>query len=484
MSTTVAPSRLDDARGAGGLAGVANRIGLTTDPLRISLFLLTFITVSRIHNHFTLIGKLRPGLLLVAATTVYAFLYPRYLVRGSLFKHWPPRVVAALGAIAVASAIFGISMGNSAKYLMDEYSKVLVYGFLLVAGLRNARDVYTIALAYALACIVLVYFAQFVFGVSKSYGSAVTRLSDLYTYDANDLGLVLTVGMALTLLVVPFTRNVWLRLALMANMVGIASSIARSGSRGAFLGLLVVGVGLLFLARTVSVAKRIGIVVAAIGALAITAPPGYWEQMQTIVNPSEDYNMSSKDGRKELAKRGLGYMMKYPVFGLGIANFRRAECTISEKAMNTDPGKGVKCTAPHNTWVQAGAETGFLGLAAFASLVLGGIVAMLRLRKRLPRAWARGDQEQRFLYNATGYVSLAMLGFAVTCTFLTFAWGDPVYILAALMAGLYRAADDRLARDGAGASLAAEQAAPQPAVRTWRGGLPPHALAGTRAAGS
>lgn len=460
---------------ASRVGDAVTRIGLSTDPMRLSLFLLTIITVSRVHQHYPILAKLRPGLLLVAATTVYAFLYPKYLVKGSIFKYWPPRAVAAFGFWALLSGVFGISLGNSFKFVMDEYSKTLVYGFLLVAALRNAKDVYTIVLAYALSSTILVYFSQFVFQTSKHYGSAVTRLSNLYTYDANDLGLVLIIGLGMTLLAIPFTANRWVRWLLLVNTLGIASSIARSGSRGAFLGILFFGIGLLVLARTVSVPKRIGIVFAAIAALVLTAPPGYWEQMQTLVNPSQDYNMSSKDGRKELAKRGVGYMMTYPAFGLGINNFAKAECTISPKAKEHVTGTGLRCTPPHNTWVQAGAETGFPGLVIFCALVLGGIGAMLGLRRRLPRTWVRGDQEQRFLYNATGYLALSLLGFAVTCTFLTFAWTDPVYILAALMAGVYRAADDRLARDAAagwaGGAVAAESA---PAVRWWRGGLPPH----------
>lgn len=442
---------------------------MATDPLRISLFLLTLISISRIHQHVAIIGKLRPALLLVAATAGYAFLYPRYLVSGSILRTWPARMMAAMGVIAGLSAIFGISLGNSGKFILEEYSKTLVFGFLLVAGLRNVRDLYTIVLAYALSCAILVYYAQFTFALSQSYGSAVTRLSNLYMWDANDLGLLLTVGLAMTLLLIPFAKGP-LKWLLIANTVGIAMSIARSGSRGAFIGLVAVGVGLLLLARTISVARRAGIVVVAVAALAFGAPPGYWEQMRTIVNPSGDYNMKSKDGRKELAKRGLSYMAEYPIFGVGINNFAKAECTISEKARQHALGTGLRCTPPHNTWVQAGAEAGVPGLAAFAMLIVGGLFAMLRLRRQLPEHWARGDVEQRFLYGATSYFALALLGFAVTCTFLTFAWLDPAYILGALMAGLYEAVRDRLTRELAAGAAPMPVAAP---AAQGRGGLPP-----------
>ena len=135
---------------------------------------------------------------------------------------------------------------------------------------------------------------------------------------------------------------------------------------------------LLLFGRGVSLGKRIvTIAVVAIG-LGIWAPQGYWRQMQSILSPKQDYNYTSKDGRKEVAKRGIGYMLARPVFGLGIGNFEKAECSISEKALNTPAGHGIRCLPPHNSFVQAGAELGVPGLILWASIPL--------LRHRLPAA--------------------------------------------------------------------------------------------------
>ena len=177
------------------------------------------------------------------------------------------------------------------------------------------------------------------------------------------------------------------------------------------------------------------IAVAAI-ALAVGAPPGYWQQMQTLMSPKDDYNYSAINGRRALVKRGVGYMAAYPVFGLGINNFSRAECTISSKVAEAGSGP-LRCTPPHNSLIQAGAEMGGVGLIAWASLIIGGVVGMLRLRRRLPREWRRGSDTQRFLYHGTTFLALGMIGFAVPALFVSFAWMDPLYILAAFMTGLY-----------------------------------------------
>jgi O-antigen ligase len=199
---------------------------------------------------------------------------------------------------------------------------------------------------------------------------------------------------------------------------------------------VVVGLASVLIANAVAPGKRVLMVVVAAVALAIGAPPGYWQQMQTLTNPTGDYNYSAINGRRALVKRGIGYMKQYPVFGLGINNFSRAECTISSKVAEAGSGP-LRCTPPHNSLIQAGAELGTVGLTAWAGLIIGGVIAMLRLRRRLPAAWRRGTDTQRFLYHGSGFLALGMIGFAIPALFVSFAWMDPLYILAAFMTGLY-----------------------------------------------
>ncbi|HEY8105393.1 MAG TPA: O-antigen ligase family protein, partial [Gemmatimonadales bacterium] len=275
------------------------------------------------------------------------------------------------------------------------------------------------------------------------------------TWDANDIGVVLIVGLGLALLVFQTASGKW-KIAAGAIIAGIGATIARSGSRGTFVGLLVFGAALLFMLNRVSIAKRMIFLGVIVLGLIIEAPPGYWNQMKTIAAPKEDYNWSAKDGRKEVAQRGLGYMMSHPIFGLGIHNFWRAECIDGEKVETHVMGTGIRCTPPHNSYIEAGAEMGIPGLIIWSCLVFGGIESCRRLRRRLPRSWLKGDPEQRFLYEATMYLQLCFIGFSVCAFFLTFAWLDIIYMLAAYLGGLYIAIGEKLERSG--------QAAPQAAV--------------------
>lgn len=424
------------ARVAAAAPAEDTRLSLVRDPLRIAMFVLTILTVSRVHQHYPLLAKLRPALLMVLAAGAYSYLNPRYLTRENILRFWPMRRVALLGILACLSAVFGISLGGSATFILQTYSKTLLYVFLLVLSVRGVRDLYTIVWAYAISCGILSYFSLFVFGLSKQYDSYVMRLSDLYTYDSNDIGAVVIVGLACTLWLLHVTRGAR-RIFLLANAIGIAATIARSGSRGSFLGFAAFGLAALIAVNSVSVVRRLMSLAVIIGALMLWAPPGYWDQMHTLLQPKDDYNYSSVDGRRALIQRGVGYMLGRPVFGLGIENFMKAECTISVKARNRDPSRGIRCTPPHNSWVQAGAEMGVPGLLVWSSIIIGGIVAMLRLRGRLPRAWRRGNETERFLYGGTHYLAVALVGFGVSAFFVSFAWMDVVYIVAAMMTGLY-----------------------------------------------
>src|SRR2546423_2370565 len=220
--------------------------------------------------------------------------------------------------------------------------------------------------------------------------------------------------------------------------------MARSGSRGGFLGLLAVGLATLIIVKGFSATTRWLMLTLGAIVLAVAAPAGYWAQMSTIMTPEKDYNFTSIDGRTALMKRGLGYMKQYPVFGIGISNFPKAECTISSKIRQLPSGEALECRAPHNSYVQAGAELGVPGLIAWVCLVFGLVVAPLRLRRRFPKEWLKATGPDRFLYACTSFFSVAMCGFAVTSFFVTFAFSDPIYILAALYSALYAVSRARI----------------------------------------
>jgi hypothetical protein len=454
------------------------------DPFRVALFFLTVLTVSRIHEQYKWMSVLRPALVATAAAAIYAYLRPDVVARRPLLHTWPAKVIIAFTIWAVFGSMFGISFGNSAQFMLNVYFKTIVFAFLLIAAIRSTRDLKTLIWAYVIATALLCYTTLYVFQLQHYAGY--DRLANADTYDANDLGLVLIVGLAMTLLAFT-TSGIKGKLFCMLVMCGVGAGVAKTGSRGAFVGMIAAGAGLLLLLDRVSILQRVGFIVATFIGLSMFAPPGYWKQMQTIEDPQHDYNWDSVNGRRQVAIRGMGYMMGYPVFGLGIHNFSKAECTISEKALNFEVGTGIRCTPPHNAYIEAGAELGVPGMALWLFIIPGGVIQLVLLRTRLPRSWARGDPEQQFLYCTVVYFAVAMLGYSFGSFFLSFAWTDISYYLMAMMAGVWVCVEERLARDRAnavgGPTAGAPPLAPTGQRPGWRAAESEAAIARRRLAG-
>ena len=409
------------------------RIPLTTalrkDPLRLALLTLIVLSLSRFGGYFGILRVLRPGLLLFVFCVAYAFLHRRKLILTNLTGSWTVRLISALALVAAGSTVFGISLGHAGKFILDNFSKTLAITFLMIVTIRDVADVRRLCWAVAMGGIVLASLSIFVVGISKSTSGV--------SYDANDVGvfMVMMLPIALMLLHGAATRRE--RLLALVGVVLLAVTMVKTQSRGAFIGAIIVGLALLLLPG-VSAVRRVFLVAAASLTMMLAAPDGYWKSMRTILeDPKADYNWDSINGRRNLAKRGIGYMVAYPVFGIGIDNFRMAEGTISEKARFTPVGHGIRWTSPHNSFVQAGAEGGVPGVLLWLSLIVSNIVIPLRLRRGIPRAWRRGTPDQRFVEAASLYLPVAQLGFAVTAFSVSFAWMEPVYFLSALVLGLW-----------------------------------------------
>jgi hypothetical protein len=399
---------------------------------QIVLFILVVMSISRIHEHFGFLAALRPGLGLTALALVLAVIDLRQLNTANL-STFPAKMVAAVVLTALISVPFGISMGNSGRFLLENYLKIIFVFVLVLLAQRSARDLSNFVWAYVLAVTLLCWMAIFLFQLGEGLGGQL-RLNSLYTYDSNDLGVFLLMGIPLTMVVVETSGRAGKAFGF-AVLSAIGVSIARGGSRGTFVGLISLVLAYLLWANHTSLVKRFMAVAILASALALAAPQGYWSQMDSLKTPSEDYNWSAESGRRNLAKRGFGYMMKYPLSGVGIANFNKAEWQLSSMAQEVGRRKGIRGAVAHNTWVQVGAELGVTGLVSWVVLIFGSMWAVARTRKQLPVSWKRGSPEQRVLYSLSFYLPLAIWAFAVPSTFVSHAYMDPMYFLAALSAG-------------------------------------------------
>jgi O-antigen ligase len=403
---------------------------LWKDPFRVGILALLIDTIAKATGEIPAAAAIRPGLLLFGFCAFYAVLKPASAVNPAVFRQRVTQLIIAQAILACASAVFGISLGSSATYIINLYWKTLAVALLLIISLRKMSDVRHMFWATSAGGVLLAFTSVFIDHISKTKSNAV--------YDANDIGTIVVMTLPLVIMAAQLSKGIR-RLLWLGGLGLIAVTIVISASRGAFIGLLAVGIALLLFLPGISVIKRVMYLGAITTVLTLFAPEGYWESMKNIiVNPTSDYNWDAGQGRRQVAKRGMGYMFDHPIFGLGINNFAMQEAMYSDYAIETlASGHGVKWSAPHNSWVQAGSETGIPGLILWAALVVGSGVQLIRLRRKMPKAWATaGTTDQRFAYLATLYVPIALLGFVVSATFVSFAWSDQSYVLPAIAMGV------------------------------------------------
>ena len=128
-------------------------------------------------------------------------------------------------------------------------------------------------------------------------------------------------------------------------------------------------------------------------------------------------------GRSTLVSKGAKVAVHHPVFGVGVGGFRRAYADIAHLR-----GKEPKAAASHTTPVTVAAETGFVGLALFAWLV---VIALRTAFRRLGPAF-EGTARLAF--------GLALVAILVHSLFYNALFEDPTFwgLLALVVVGARR----------------------------------------------
>jgi probable O-glycosylation ligase (exosortase A-associated) len=402
---------------------------LRWDPLMICIAGYVLVAVGRVHQLFPIIGLFRPAILL-GALAILLFSSDR---RNSRRVYWvlvpTTKFVIALMVWMALSTPGAIVRGTSFDLLFGNFIKTFLMLVVIAAGVRGARDVERLAATYlaSAAIYAAVIVSRFDLGEGDSW-----RLGDLYYYDANDFATFVVTAMPLALYVIHRARSSYQRMLGVAAMTLLTLGLVRSGSRGGFLALLAVVLFVNYGYRAIALRWRVMATVTLAAVLLATASERYWKQMGTITSDS-DYNFSEETGRIQIWQRGIGYMLQYPVFGVGPGNFNAAEGTLSPFAHRQQLGRPVKWNAAHNSYVQIGAELGLPGLLMFVGMIASAFVALRRSSRKL-----RAAQRDSAGAELTQALSASLIAFVVGAMFLSLAYSDILFTLLALAVALQK----------------------------------------------
>lgn len=359
-----------------------------------------------------------------------------FLIEGGVFRKltFADGLLALFSAIVLASSVFAVYPSESFGELYVYFSWVLIYW--LITNVVTTRERFVVfMLGYLIYCFKMSAHgarswaqAGFMF---RTWG---TTCAPGWFNNSGECGLQMVIYFSVSLAFVLGLRAYWPRLkrAMLYLMPGTAAlTIMGSSSRGGVIGLA--AVLLVMLARSKQRARAFIYIGLTAAAIFVALPQGFKDRFTTM---GEDGNSQL---RLQYWKDGIKIAADYPVLGIGYNNWLK----FYRRNYNTEG------QVPHNIFVQAGAELGYTGLAAFIALIIGNFVVNNRTRRIAKRQG--GD---KLLYYMAHGLDGALVGFMVSGFFVTVLYYPFFWINFAMSVALLNVAEIE-ERGAAAAALAA-----------------------------
>lgn len=378
--------------------------------------------------------------------------------------------------LAMGLSIFTtIFLSESVDYF-SEFFKFLIFWFLASQMIDTERElkrfVYLILACLAFVCLIQIWtYATIGVNASTGLGGYGIHIGPIHLYtdrelkigaeenvhgvggystgflgNASELGLAVLVMLPFAFYLLPTAKTRW-RKFLLAALFGIfLVSLVVCGARGAFLGLVVV-FGVLFWRSS----HKLAIGLSCMVALAIVVPllpAQYLDRIESTADYAED---ESANIRLTLWTAGLQMMIDRPLFGVGVGNFSTAYGSLYREAGSAD-----LWWEPHNIFVQAGSENGFVGLTAFILIMIVTFLTNGKTRRML--ATLPGDH--RFKIAMLYSTDLGLIGYIVSGCFITSTYYPHLYLLALFARILNLQAEQLVKAHAAGEISATAELAP------------------------
>lgn len=391
----------------------------------VSLFVV--FSFFRIHEAIPALYSLKIPLLL-SLGALFALVW-HSLISRQLTTFWHPSLtwLSVFWLLVIIGAVLSSNPGLAITYFKNIYWKIIVMTFAITWLVNNEIAVKRIATLIILAgtLIAIVALLNSINGIGLVEGSRVTIGRELGSVlgDPNDLSLVLMFPLAFA---VSFATTKNIGLSRIIGLIGLAlamSAVIATQSRGGLLGSLAVfGIFGLRLVRSKTLLFLTGIV----AMLVLFTVAGISDRQSG--GAAEEGIDASAMGRLYAWEAAFKMAVDNPITGVGLNNF------YANYFFYSPHWDGLN-HAVHSTWFGVLAETGFLGLAVFITV----IVSLIKTSRSTLTTLSSSSAPICPYLNATALAVYAgIIGTIVSGTFLTQGFTWPLYILAALCIALSR----------------------------------------------
>jgi len=298
---------------------------------------------------------------------------------------------------------------------MDIWLKRIVVFFIIVKMTEKFKQVKNLVLTIIIGINVIAFYALNII-LFKPWLMVKGRISAYGEYSgANDLALIMVIGLALCFIVYEESKRPVLKFFLISEILLFVLIIMNTISRGGFIGMSTVLCLSILLSDTLErfkILKRLSVIVFMVLLAGLFI--GKLELRGDVVGKGD----KSVSNRIIALHGGLIMILKNPLLGVGNNQFTE---NIKEY------GGTSYAIAAHNTMLNVAAETGFPGLICYLGFLF---TPMIRLKKYIKKKRKNPEAYLQYIY-AKG-ILIALVGFLVCTTFSTKAHEWLLYILIAV----------------------------------------------------
>lgn len=393
------------------------------------LILYLLVEYMRPGDAFPSLASWRPALI-VAVLTMIGLVIARWKDRSQKIV-WSNQSWVLVGFIAtmLISIVTAIWKSQALKVTID-VAKIWIV-FLLMTNLlttpRRLKQIIwvMILLGFYLACrSVIIY---------QRTGDFATGPGEGFLGDRNDLAMAMLVLLPIAGSMFQSAEKLGERILAGSTFIALIAGIISTFSRGGFVGLLCVLLGMVLLARQRAIAF---ITLASLLAIAwYVSPDSYKERILSISQYQKD---ESAQNRLYAWRAARAMFHDRPFFGVGPGNFETAYGRIYRP-----PGAPGIWRAPHSIYFECIAELGIAGCLFFGLLI--GLTYLDCLKIYLSRV---SHQVTNFERRMAAGLALGMTGYLASATFLSALLYSHPYYLAALSVSMVNIIKSRQSATG------------------------------------
>jgi probable O-glycosylation ligase (exosortase A-associated) len=350
-------------------------------------------------------------------------------------------LILGLALVGLISQSFALSADTASGWdLYQKFVKILLLPLLIMAVMRDRLRLHALLFA---VCLGLCFTGVAEGGKLILSGAAHKVLGSPSAGDNNQIALDVLLIMPLLYYLASTVALRWVRLTCLGANVMCGLCIIATASRAGFVGLLVLGLGLVVISKRKGPVLLLVLLMTVIGAQLVGT--SWVKRMDTITSVDSD---DSFLGRVGAWKVSVIVALERPLFGGGFHAIQLSDVWISRRpaaiALPVLP-EAVPREMPraaHSIYFETLGDLGFVGLTLFVALFLVALHHASAIRRAVRKS---GRRDLEWASEMAGALRISVVLFLLVGGSLSATYYDIEYILAAVLAVLHEVVESSLA---------------------------------------